>query len=79
MKQIKKSFNMSEDLADRIDSFVAANSGTNFTFVVVQALEAWLKNPQVNLSPLKSDASEVPSASRPKFGGRRPHTQMKDI
>lgn len=49
MDQIKKSFNIPEDLSERIDSFIEANPGTNFTFIAIQALEIWLKNPQISL------------------------------
>lgn len=67
MNQVKKSFNMPEALSNRIERFVEANPGTNFTFVVVQALENWLKNPQVYLSSPDSGGRDE-KVARPSFG-----------
>ena len=49
MEAIKKSFNLSSDLAQRIDDFIQANPGISFTWLVNQAIMNWLKNPQVSL------------------------------
>ena len=48
VKILKKSFNVSPDLAQRMDDFIGANPGVSFTLLVNQALESWLKNPTFN-------------------------------
>ena len=50
MEQLKKSFNMNADLAQRIDDFIAANPGVSFTLVVNQALMKWFEQPQITLN-----------------------------
>jgi hypothetical protein len=49
MNVVKKSFNLSSDVAQRLDDFVTANPGLSFTVIVNQALETWLKNPKLAL------------------------------
>ena len=46
MKTVKKSINISEDLVKKIEKSLKACPGLNFTLVVNQALEQWLKGPQ---------------------------------
>lgn len=58
MDMIKKSFNLSGDLAQRLDDFIKANPGVSFTWLVNQALLNFLKNPQVTLrapTPMTAD------------------------
>jgi hypothetical protein len=58
MEFVKKSFNTSGDLAQRIDDFIRANPGISFTWLVNQALVNWLQNPQVmlkNPKPMTAD------------------------
>lgn len=45
-KTIKKSINISEELVERIEKSIQYYPGLNFTLVVNQALEQWLKGPQ---------------------------------
>ena len=47
MENIKKSFNLSSDLAQMVDDFVRENPGISFTLLVNQAIRSWLKNPQL--------------------------------
>lgn len=58
MEAIKKSFNISSDLAQRMDDFIQANPGISFTWLVNQAIVNFLKNPQVSLrnpNPMNED------------------------
>lgn len=50
MKFIKKSFNTTGDLAQRMDDYIRDNPGVSFTMLVNQALIQWLKNPVVELT-----------------------------
>jgi len=51
MKTVKKSINISENLVKKIEKSLKAYPGLNFTLVVNQALEQWLRGPQsINLS-----------------------------
>lgn len=50
MEQVKKSFNINADIAQRIDDFISANPGVSFTLVVNQALMKWLELPQITLN-----------------------------
>lgn len=47
---IKKSFNINPDLAQRLDDIIQKNPGLSFTFIMNQALEAWLVDPRLSLS-----------------------------
>jgi len=49
MENIKKSFNMSGDVAQMVDDFIRDNPGFSFTLLVNQALQSWLKNPQFSV------------------------------
>jgi hypothetical protein len=55
---IKKSFNLSADLAQRLDDFVAENPGISLTLVMNQALDAWLKNPSLSIKLPRSHTTE---------------------
>jgi len=46
---IKKSFNVSSDLAQRLDAFVAENPGLSLTLIMQQALERWLSEPALKV------------------------------
>lgn len=46
---IKKSFNVSADLAQRLDEFVAENPGLSLTLIMQQALERWLGDPALKV------------------------------
>jgi hypothetical protein len=46
---IKKSFNVSADLAQRLDDFVAENPGLSLTLIMQQALDRWLGDPQLKV------------------------------
>ena len=50
MEQIKKSFNITGDVAQRVDDFIKANPGVSFTLVVNQALMKWLEDPKITLN-----------------------------
>lgn len=43
MNIIKKSINVSADLAQQIDEFIKMNPGANFTLIANQALQDWLR------------------------------------
>ena len=45
-KIVKKSINITYDLEKRIEKIISTYPGLNFTLVVNQALEAWLKGSQ---------------------------------
>lgn len=45
-KTVKKSINITSDLEKRIEKLIAKYPGLNFTLIVNQALEAWLRGPQ---------------------------------
>ena len=48
---VKKSVNISAQLANQIEKAIEAYPGLNFTLIVNQALEQWLKgDQQINLS-----------------------------
>ena len=47
---IKKSFNISPDLAQKVDDIIQKNPGLSFTFIMNQALEAWLIDPRLRLA-----------------------------
>ncbi len=58
MEAIKKSFNISSDLAQKIDDFIQVNPGISFTWLVNQSLVNFLRNPQVTLQnpkPMNED------------------------
>ena len=57
MKPIKKSINISGDLAQLADEFIQRNPGVNFTLMVNSALKEWLKNPKIKINqiPLTED------------------------
>lgn len=46
---IKKSFNISGDLAQRLDEFVSENPGLSLTLIMQQALERWLNEPALKV------------------------------
>ena len=58
VNNIKKSFNIPGDLAQRLDDFIVQNPGISFTWLVNQALLQWLKNPQVTLNTSKAMTEE---------------------
>lgn len=58
MRQIKKSLNITPDMAQRLDDFIQKNPGINFTLIANQAIEEWLKNPVVKLRPVKKVSND---------------------
>lgn len=42
----KKSINISSELVNKVEKAIASYPGLNFTLVVNQALEQWLRGPQ---------------------------------
>lgn len=71
MNVVKKSFNLSSDLAQRLDDFVGMNPGLSFTVIVNQALDAWLKNPKLSLrvptSHTEDDVDQVIAENQAVF------------
>lgn len=58
MKIIKKSLNLSSDVVQRLDDYIAKNPGLNFTLIANAAIEAWLENPQIKFqkaAPMTQD------------------------
>lgn len=51
---IKKSFNISPDLAQPVDDFIRSNPGISFTLIMNQALKTWLADPKITLKETKS-------------------------
>jgi hypothetical protein len=50
----KKSINISTELVSRIEEAISSYPGLNFTLVVNQALEQWLRGPQrIDLASLQ--------------------------
>lgn len=76
MKYVKKSFNLPERLANELEALVRANPGSSLTFIVVQALESWLANPQVRLSRPATD--DVGSSSTKKKASSAPPTKGRE-
>ena len=50
MDQVKKSFNIHPDLAQRVDDFIKDNPGVSFTLVMNQAISKWLEDPRITLT-----------------------------
>lgn len=46
---VKKSFNISADLAQRLDDFVSENPGLSLTLIMQQALDMWLTQPTLKV------------------------------
>lgn len=59
MVQIKKSFNMDADLAQRVDNFIKQNPGVSATLVFNQAIKLWLKNPAIDLNRTPATEDDV--------------------
>ena len=55
---VKKSFNLSADLAQRLDDFVAENPGLSLTLIMQQALERWLKDPSLKINVPKTHTND---------------------
>jgi hypothetical protein len=47
---VKKSFNLSADLARQLDAFVDKNPGLSLTLIMQQALEQWLSSPNLRIN-----------------------------
>ncbi len=50
MKVVKKSFNMTGDMAQKIEDFIQRNPGVSFTLMMNQALQKWLERPAIALN-----------------------------
>ncbi|MCB0414346.1 MAG: hypothetical protein KDD50_08440 [Bdellovibrionales bacterium] len=59
MGAIKKSANISNDIAQMVDNFIKVNPGVSFTLIVNQALKEWLKNPSVELNRTPATNEDV--------------------
>ena len=46
VKTVKKSINITSDLEKRIEKVISSYPGLNFTLIVNQALEEWLRGTQ---------------------------------
>ena len=55
---VKKSFNLSADLAQRLDDFIAENPGLSLTLIMTQALDSWLKSPMLAIKLPKSHTAD---------------------
>jgi hypothetical protein len=55
---VKKSFNVSADLAQRLDDFVRENPGLSLTLIMQQALDQWLANPQLKVNIPKAHTDD---------------------
>jgi hypothetical protein len=55
---VKKSFNLSADLAQRLDDFIAENPGLSLTLIMQQALDSWLRNPQLTVRLPKTHTND---------------------
>lgn len=55
MKKVKKSLDISGDLAQQIDSFLKRTPGLTFSLIVNQAVSQWLKSPKMDFSLKQQD------------------------
>lgn len=50
MIRVKKSFDITPDLAQQLDDFLQKNPGLTFSLIANQALTQWLRSPRINFS-----------------------------
>ncbi|RYZ86438.1 MAG: hypothetical protein EOP04_13885 [Proteobacteria bacterium] len=68
MKPIKKSFNITPDMAQRVDDFLQQNPGLSFTLIMNKALETWFENPTIKVNLRQHNDEDVDAFMRANSG-----------
>jgi hypothetical protein len=62
MKFVKKTFNLSREISDKIDAAIMSTPGMSFALLSTFAFESWLNHPEIGVSGVRQVSAESVSA-----------------